>query len=77
MRLESRPWRRGEEPQKRQISLTAKPELPSEVDANVLNRRSVDSKHQLVRFSGLGVPTWVCSLKIVDSTIATQKWAEQ
>lgn len=36
--------------------MTAKPELPSgvsEVDANVLDRRSVDSKHQLVRFSEL------------------------
>lgn len=56
MRLESRPWRRGETPQKRQISVTAKPELPSgvsEVDANVLDRRSVNRKHQLVCLSAL------------------------
>lgn len=57
MRLESRPWRRREKPQKRQISMTVKLELPSgvsEVDANVLDRRSVNRKDQLVRCSVLG-----------------------
>lgn len=83
MRPERRPRRRGEEPQKRQISMTAKAELPSgasEVDANVLDRRSVDRKHQLVRFSGLGkLPeyelgsvarrSWILPLLLI-------KWAE-